>query len=377
MPQPIFELQPYNPDLRSARAVEIMRVGKWNDIEFELKDLDAMVEAFAARPLSVPLKIGLGEVSGLPAFGWVERNYRQGDTLLADFRVVPAWVFESVFVRHEYDHVSVEVFFNLKVDGKTYSRVLKAVALLGAETPAVNGLAPLRDAIFAPDANQYEKQVAFTLKVADPMPNPTPTQQPTPAPTIDAAAFTQLQATAQEQAAQIAALTKSIKEADEARNALLATVATLSKQNSDSAVAAKIASVKVPAVAEHFRHLYAHAMGANGQPKVVKFKAADGKEADRDLTAVIDELVAQVNKFAETLTKPALPRGGAQSNTNTLATFASASDELAQKVTAHMSEKGLKNTPENYTLATRQVLNADADLANRYQREYATAGAPN
>src|SRR5262245_39602333 len=105
-----------------------MRVGTWNDIEFTLSDLDAKVQAFAARPFSVPLKIGHGEVSGLPAFGWVSNVYRQGDTLVADFQDVPAWVFDSVFVRHEYDHVSVEVFFNLKVDGKTYSRVLKAVA---------------------------------------------------------------------------------------------------------------------------------------------------------------------------------------------------------------------------------------------------------
>lgn len=376
-----FELQPYNPDLRSVRAVEVMRVGKWNDIEFTLEDLDTMIAAFAERPFSVPLKVGHGEVSGLPAFGWVDRVYRQGDVLLADFRDVPAWIFESVFVRHEYDHVSIEVFFDLKVNGKKYKRVLKAIALLGAETPAVNGLAPLRDAIFAPDVNQYEKQVAFTLKVADPMPTtPSPTPAPvvaTPAapttPTVDAATFAQMQASMAAQAEQLTKLA-------EANTSLLATVASLTKQHADTTVDAKLKQVKVPAVVEHFRHLYALAMPAGAAPKVLKFKAADGKETDRSAVDVVDELVAQFNKFAETLTKPSIrpaqTRPGMTPTLATTAAFASAGEELAAKVTAHMAEHKLKSDPDSYTLATRAVLAADTDLAERYQAEY-TNGAVN
>lgn len=369
MPQ-AFDLQPYNPDLRSVRAVEVLRVGTWNDIEFKLADLDAMIEAFGAKPFSVPLKVGHGEVSGLPAFGWVDRIYRQGDTLLADFRDVPAWIFESVFVRHEYDHVSIEVFFNLKVGEKTYSRVLKAIALLGAETPAVNGLAPLRDAIFAPDVNQYEKQVAFTLKVAAPMPTQNQTQQNT----VDVAEFTALKDIAAEQARQIADLTKAVKDGNDARNELLATVATLSKQNGDAAVEAKIRDIKVPAVIEHFRHLYA--MATVGAPRVVKFKVADGKEADRNLTEIIDELVVQFNKFADQLTKPSVQRAQpTRGNGGGPVAFASASEELSHKVTAHMAAKQMKNTPANFTQATREVLDADADLAGRYQLEYSGLAA--
>lgn len=376
MPQPQaveFDLQPYNPDLRTVQAVEVMRVGTWNDIEFTLADLDEMIAAFNARPFSVPLKVGHGEVAGMPAYGWVDRIFRRGEVLFADFRDVPGWIFDCVFVQHQYDHVSIEVFFNLKVGDKTFKRVLKAVALLGAETPAVSGLSPLRDAIFAPAADQYEKQIAFSLKVAQPMPTPTttpapaPTPTPTPAPTPQQD-FAAMSAQLAQRDAQIAQLTQAVEAQTAQTTALLATVAGLSQQRADDTVTTKLSGIKVPAVREHFRHLYSVVGAGTAAPKVFKFKAADGKETDRTGEALLDELVAQFNKLTDGLTRPAFQ--ARQSNPNAAAstpTSAGTPDvELSDKVNAYMAEKGMARTAANFTKASQAVLASDTDLRDRY-----------
>lgn len=380
VPQPQaveFDLQPYNPDLRTVQAVEVMRVGTWNDIEFSLADLDEMIAAFNARPFSVPLKVGHGEVAGMPAYGWVDRIFRRGEVLFADFRDVPGWIFDCVFVQHQYDHVSIEVFFNLKVGDKTFKRVLKAVALLGAETPAVSGLSPLRDAIFAPAADQYEKQIAFSLKVAQPMPTPTtPTPTTTPAPVTTPAPaaapqqadFAAMQAQLAQRDAQIASLTQAVEAQTAQTTALLATVAGLSQQRADDAVTGKLGAIKVPAVREHFRHLYSLVGAGTAAPKVFKFKAADGKETDRTGEALLDELVAQFNKLTEGLTRPAFQ--ARQSNpaaaASTPASTGTPDVELSEKVNAYMAEKGLARSAANFTKASQAVLAADADLRDRY-----------
>lgn len=382
MPKPAqsFDLMPYNPDLRTARAVEVMRAGTWNDIEFSVSDLDEMIAAFNSRLFSVPLKIGHGEMDGLPAYGWVDRIYRQGDVLLADFADVPSWIFDMVFIQHQYDHVSIEVFFNLKVGEKTYKRVLKAVALLGAETPAVSGLAPLRDAIFAPASDQYEKQIALSLKVQPtmptPTPNPTPAPTPTPAPVPSngpsQADFAALQAQFQQLAATNTQLAASLTKSEESQTALLAQISALTNARSTDAVNAKADAIKVPAVREHFRHLYALAGIGSATPKLVKFKSKGPNgadvEADRTLEAVLDELAGQFSKLSDGLNTPRFNARQSNPAATGLQTFSGATPdvELDEAVRAHMTEKQMKPTPENYTAASRVVLAGNPDLRERY-----------
>jgi hypothetical protein len=132
---------------------EIFATGKWNGMEFTEADLDEIVENFArlGEIHHVPLKFGHNKeqpvTDGQPAIGWVSRIFRKGDKLYADFKDMPKSVFESI-KNKLYRTVSVELLFDVDHDGNRYKHVLDAVALLGADHPAVNTLADL-DALLA------------------------------------------------------------------------------------------------------------------------------------------------------------------------------------------------------------------------------------
>ncbi|NJM10607.1 MAG: hypothetical protein HC889_00640 [Synechococcaceae cyanobacterium SM1_2_3] len=365
MPDPLTR---FNPDHRTVRAVEIFRAGDWNGDKYSIDDLDAMVLAFGDVGYSVPLKLGHDEVSGARAWGWVERIYRVGDVLKADFKDIPTYVFEWVFVEHAYDQVSIEIYFNLKRAGKTYKRALKAVALLGAETPAVSGLAPLREAIYAPDQSQFEKVACASVKVATAMdpkqnqPNPQPQPQPAPAalPPDVARQLSESQAT-------IAALQQTIKDQSDAMTSLTASVAQLTAANSAQAIVTKLEQVKIPALREHLRHLYSAAAAVSAP---VKFTAADGKQADMSLTAVLDGLVEHIGKLSGTLTVPNLRGATWQKPDNGVEpaqTFADASQELAAEVKKYMAEKGMNHG--QYGDAMTAVLANNPALRQRYNEQ--------
>ncbi len=132
---------------------EIFAVGKWNGIEFTEEDLDDIAANFELlkEQHRVPLKFGHNDeqpiTDGQPAIGWVSRVFKQGQKLYADFQDMPRTVFEAIKNRM-YRTVSIELLFNVDNDGKRYNHVLDAIALLGADHPAVNSLADL-DALLA------------------------------------------------------------------------------------------------------------------------------------------------------------------------------------------------------------------------------------
>jgi hypothetical protein len=128
------------PDIAN---VEIFRVGRWNSDDYSVQDLDDMVRNFPLVGFQVPLKIGHAEKSGGRAYGWVRNLRRVGDKLIADFTDIGSDLFR-VIKQRGYDQVSSEIFWNLERNGRKFRRVLRAVALLGAEVPGVSGLAPLR-----------------------------------------------------------------------------------------------------------------------------------------------------------------------------------------------------------------------------------------
>jgi len=131
---------------------EIFAVGTWNNMEFSESDLDDIVANFEklAETHKVPLKFGhdADHNDGQPAIGWVSRVFKEGQKLYADFTNMPKTVFEAIKSKL-YRTVSVELLFNVTKDGKErFNHVLDAVALLGADHPAVNTLADL-DALLA------------------------------------------------------------------------------------------------------------------------------------------------------------------------------------------------------------------------------------
>lgn len=125
----------------------IFRTGKWNGDEYNENDLDEIVKSFEkiGKELKPFLKLGhdkeqaLIQKDGLPAAGWIAELKRKGQVLYAKIINVPKKIKELIDNR-AYGRVSAELFWNLKEGDKTYPRVLKAVALLGADTPAIGTL---------------------------------------------------------------------------------------------------------------------------------------------------------------------------------------------------------------------------------------------
>jgi hypothetical protein len=128
---------------------EIFRTGIWNEVAFNETDIDDIIANFDNLKHNVPLKFGhdADHKDGQPALGWVERIYKVGNTLLADFTHLPKIVMEAIDAKL-YRNISVELLFNVDSDGKKFNHVLDAVALLGADIPAVNSLQDL-DALLA------------------------------------------------------------------------------------------------------------------------------------------------------------------------------------------------------------------------------------
>ena len=130
---------------------EIFAVGTWNGIEFVEADLDDIVANFEKLKEKhyVPLKFGHDpdhakdkDKMGQPAIGWISRVFKEGQKLYADFADMPRTVFEAI-KNKLYRTVSIEVLFNVDSDGNRFNHVLDAVALLGADQPAVSGLSDL------------------------------------------------------------------------------------------------------------------------------------------------------------------------------------------------------------------------------------------
>lgn len=135
------------PETKSINGVEIFAAGKWNNDPYTVEDLDEMVRAFNETSATVRpyLKLGhdanqkIAQRDGMPAVGWVTNLRRVGEKLVADFKNVPGKVYDLI-VGGAYRKVSSEIWWNVSLVGKKYSRALKAVALLGADTPAVQTL---------------------------------------------------------------------------------------------------------------------------------------------------------------------------------------------------------------------------------------------
>lgn len=129
--------------------VEVFATGDWNGDTYTQKDLDEMVAASQELPLDNPVKIGhvkdgkfipITKDFAAPAVGWVENLRRVGTSLYGDLMHVPKKVAELIESK-AYRKRSAEIYWDYKgQDGKVYPRVFKALAILGADMPAVTTL---------------------------------------------------------------------------------------------------------------------------------------------------------------------------------------------------------------------------------------------
>lgn len=104
-----------------------------DDLQQIVRNFHAMTDKF--RP---QLKIGHDDKDGMPAFGRVTNLYVQGEKLHADFADMPEVVFRAI-TAGLYKQVSVEMRFSKEVGW-----YLTAVALLGADLPAIKNLQDLQ-----------------------------------------------------------------------------------------------------------------------------------------------------------------------------------------------------------------------------------------
>lgn len=151
---------------------EILAAGTWpasTTLTLDEAALQGIVDAFNALNLSgrVPLKLGHDgpDVRDDPttqfAMGWVQRVYRAGTRLLADLDVPDkvAKLIDDGYLKF----VSVELLKNVQVFNRTIPYVLDAVALLGADQPAVGVLKDLKASLMARRAT-FRASGRVTLK---------------------------------------------------------------------------------------------------------------------------------------------------------------------------------------------------------------------
>jgi hypothetical protein len=153
--------------------VEIFSVGKWNGDEYTEKDLDDMIEAFDKVGFKPPVKLGHNGdqekellKDGQPALGWIANIKRVGNKLLADLKEIPRALYDA-FKRGNYKTVSSEIYWDYEQGGKTFPRVLRALAFLGADIPAVTDLQSISNLYSDDNGNKYKSYEYETKNNAD------------------------------------------------------------------------------------------------------------------------------------------------------------------------------------------------------------------
>jgi hypothetical protein len=141
--------QPFAP--QHELDAEIFSTGIWNGETFTQGDLEEIARNFERLKgeIQPPLKFGhderqtlLGQADGDPALGWVRALRVEGGKLIARLAGLPDVVYRAIQAGR-YRRVSSELYFNLRRNGEELGKALKAVALLGADIPAVTNLQDL------------------------------------------------------------------------------------------------------------------------------------------------------------------------------------------------------------------------------------------
>lgn len=160
-----------NTDNTHEFDVEVMSTGVWNGDKFTVEDLNNIKSNFYDLKDLVKPFIKLGhnmkqEKDGSPAMGWVKELKVVGEKLTATLTQVPDIVYKAIR-SGRYKRLSAEVYFNFKDKaGNIRRKVLRALALLGADVPAVDNLADL-DAFLTQSilAGQFEDVKSYSWDV--------------------------------------------------------------------------------------------------------------------------------------------------------------------------------------------------------------------
>jgi hypothetical protein len=313
------------------REREIFRTGTWNGRKFTRQDLDDIVSAASEVGFKPPLKLGHAEKSGDPAYGWVENIKRVGNRLIADFVDIPDELAAAIKERR-FDNVSAEIFFNLRrgmEDGgaKLFRRALKAVAILGAETPAVSNLKPL-----SAFSQEFYAEEIFTE---------TPDKESPVEIEALKTQIIQLQQKLTEQDTKLHEQSQQLK-------AYADKEAVMQAQMRQQKIKEKVDQLKLPAFRDHVAALYSLLID---KEEVVKFG-----EGEVNGEKVLDELVTHLNKKTTGLVQQQAHRTQAKKEI----------DNPGTEVNRRAEEVMRKDSNADYFTAVRQVLSADEELASAY-----------
>lgn len=326
------------------RDREIFASGTHNGIKIEDKDLDDIVTAAKEMDFRPAIKMGHNDDVGAPAFGYVENIRRVSNKIIADFVDLPQEIYDAIKSKR-FERVSAEILLGFKRAGKTYRKVLGAIALLGAEIPGVSGLKPLHQF----GTTEYDGKLLTNDRSKFKM-----TEEEVKALKAQLDALTAQNKTLQDNFAAINA------DADATKKRLAATADELEverKKHIARDIDAKVGSVTIPAFRGSIKALYQAVMLGETKLTFDAHTAVDPSKA-------VDALVDQINKSAKTIFTE-----NAASNTQFSATGASAeSGDVGAEVEAKVQKYRADHPSLNYKDALRNVLNSDPDLKARYTK---------
>lgn len=383
------------------RDVEIFATGTHNGDEYTEQDLDDMVSAFKELDFKPALKIGhTKDKIGGPAYGYIENLRKLGTKLLADFSSMHDSVVDAIR-KKMYNRVSSEIYFNFKRGDKTFRRALKAVALLGAEVPAVANLIPLHkvqfsdtgfeklalaseqelsvtnDAIVAALSErvaalttlmkEYDMKTAAQVKEEIRKLNERLAEFKAKGKKDDDEDMKKCKEDIAKLSEDVAALERSEK-TDAENAALRATVARLQENDRKREVATRVAALTIPAFAPTLTALFSHALAQpESAPKLVVFSKKDNKDVqeEKTLAEVCDTLLATINEHAKKTFRVFDDKSGRRE----LPEGAGASDKPGEDLDRLANEYLVKH-PElknDYVKAFEQVCLENPDLAKKYE----------
>ena len=130
---------------------EVFKAGTYPQGKFSKKEIEQIAKNYDPKFCEAPITID-HQQSG-PAYGWVDTVKAEDDKLKVSFKDIPE-EFEKDVNQGKYKKVSVELYRNLEGKGA----YLKAVSFLGAATPQVKGLEPIKFMEAEADTYEFEEQ---------------------------------------------------------------------------------------------------------------------------------------------------------------------------------------------------------------------------
>lgn len=335
--------------------IEVMSVGTWNDIKFNLSDLKEMASNFQKLKgvIKPPIKLGhtkghTTDETGAPAYGWIESLKVVGNKLLAYADNIPKLLLNAIKAK-SYRRVSSEIYFDYEYNGKKYGKVFSALALLGAEAPAVKDLEDLQAYLTQNTENgTFGKVMAFSA----------PSEFK-----IDEDKGEDMES--KEFQAKLDDITNKLAKLTEANTTLAAENEKL-KSDKDKMKKQAFEDLKT----KNKDSLQAF---CDEQVEAGKMLPAQRDALIKDDTLCFSEkgevtiTLEQFKGFVTLAEKVLDKKQRAKEDGGDGETFHDVQTEVDAKVTKFMADKNEKD----YTVAMEAVLDADKDLAKRYSNNYA------